>query len=503
LASTSALGDGTQFQATFTVADDADVGTHAVVITSPLGGAVIGLYVQRPAPIIASVSPGAAEVGTSVPLTITGAHLAGATLVVTSGSNAAGVTISNIATPDDATLTATLSVGSISPEAEPRLLIVATESGQATKEFFIVAAGAPSITGVRPGAGAPGTTTSVTLRGLNLTGAIVTTSSALVVPTNVVVVDDETITLDVGVSAVAPTNANHTITATVGLASAGATFRVIPANAPFIGAVSPPFAIRGATFTLVLDGVNLGNVTNVDLGGKITVSNISAPDASTVRAQVDVGSQASAGYRDVIVSTTTGSFLKSQSFRVNNPGQLPTITDVTPHEVEPGTTTAITIAGGNLARAGVTVGGSGVSVANVVASVDGTLITFDLTLTADAPAESRPVIVVSEDGVATCVVSSGADLQLTPARLLKAGSVFEVPTAGFRLFLFQFSINERFDGGLRTYGVSSPTPRLALSRLQAENVGRAVRDLPFGYVRVLAVTATNQIGTSDSFRFRR
>ena len=34
-------------------------------------------------------------------------------------------------------------------------------------------------------------------------------------------------------------------------------------------------------------------------------------------------------------------------------------------------------------------------------------------------------------------------------------------------------------------------------------VRRAVRDLPFGYVRVRAVTATNQIGTSAAHRFRR
>ena len=62
---------------------------------------------------------------------------------------------------------------------------------------------------------------------------------------------------------------------------------------------------------------------------------------------------------------------------------------------------------------------------------------------------------------------------------------------------------ELFDVGPRTYTVSSVGPKLTLSRLQAENIGRAVRDLPFGYVRVRAVTTTNQLGTSEAFRFRR
>ena len=92
---------------------------------------------------------------------------------------------------------------------------------------------------------------------------------------------------------------------------------------------------------------------------------------------------------------------------------------------------------------------------------------------------------------------------LLSAELVKTGSVFQVLTAGFRLFVFEFSINVNFVPGPRTYTAASTGPILVLSQLQAENVGRAVRDLPFGYVRVRAVTTTNQIGTSDPYRFRR
>jgi hypothetical protein len=123
--------DGTSLALSLAVAADAEIGTHAVVFSSPLGGAVLQLVIQRPAPVIAQISPRAGAIGTTVPLTITGSNLTGAALVITSGaSGQGGVTITQVATPDDATLTATLTIaGTLSPESEPRLLIVTTESG--------------------------------------------------------------------------------------------------------------------------------------------------------------------------------------------------------------------------------------------------------------------------------------------------------------------------------------------------------------------------------------
>jgi hypothetical protein len=46
-------------------------------------------------------------------------------------------------------------------------------------------------------------------------------------------------------------------------------------------------------------------------------------------------------------------------------------------------------------------------------------------------------------------------------------------------------------------------PTLVLTQLQAENVGRAVRDLPFTWMRVQGVTTTNLTGVSQPIRLRR
>ena len=177
----------------------------------------------------------------------------------------------------------------------------------------------------------------MTLRGLNFTGASVTTPSASLTLQNVVVVDDETITLDVVVAAGATVNTSHTITATVGMQSSNVSFRVVSANAPFIVAVRPPFGNRGDTVAIVLEGVHLSGVvpgTGVDLSGpKIIESNATALDDQTVRAILSIDPTASIGGRDVTVTTATGSVTKTSAFRVNIPGQIPIITDVTPSVV--------------------------------------------------------------------------------------------------------------------------------------------------------------------------
>src|SRR5262249_50902503 len=156
-------------------------------------------------------------------LTITGANLNGAALVITSGAgNQGGVTISDVfSSTDGAFLTATLTIdGSLAPETEPRLLIVTTESGQTTKEFFIVAPDVPTLTAIDPGAGDPGDTVPVTLHGLNLTGATLDPSpSPDLTLSNFTVVDDETATLTVQIAPGALTNIDHLIGVTTGAGS--------------------------------------------------------------------------------------------------------------------------------------------------------------------------------------------------------------------------------------------------------------------------------------------
>ncbi|MGH7896280.1 MAG: hypothetical protein ACREQL_16560 [Candidatus Binatia bacterium] len=494
--------DGTSLAVTFTVDAAADLGTHAITISNGIGSVVLQLYVQRPAPVVALVSPAAGEVGAVVPITITGTDLTGAALVIT-GTD---VAVSDVATPADTMLTATLTISPLAtPSSEARLLIVTTESGQTTIEFFVVAPDVPTVTSILPGAGEPGETVAVTLHGLNFTGATVTEVSADISLQNQMVVDDETITLDVVVGGGATVDTDHALTVTNGSGFGGTTFRVIPVGQPFVAGLRPPFGNRGALVFLRLDGRNLTGTTSVLTSGpKITESNVLVLDDLTVQVTLDIDPTASIGYRDVTLTTGVGSFTKVAVFRVNIPGQIPSITDVMPTLVEPGATTPMTVTGSNFAGGSVLVTGPGATVTNVVVDPSGTIITFDLTLAPDAPAETRGVIVVTENGTARCnIASNPSPPPFTPAKLVKAGALFTVDSTAFRLFVFEFSINDLFAAGARTAGFTDADGSLTLTRADTAAIEQAFRDAHRGSVRVRAITATNRIAVSTGAVIRR
>ncbi len=134
----------------------------------------------------------------------------------------------------------------------------------------------------------------------------------------------------------------------------------------------------------------------------------------------------------------------------------------------------MTVTGSNFAGGAVLVTGPGAGVSNTVVDGTGTLITFDLTLAPGAPAEDRAVIVVTQNGTAQCdIASNPSPPTLVAAKLAKTGALFTVAGTGFRLFTFEFSVNELFTPGLRTVAFAEANGALTLSRLKAFAVERA------------------------------
>jgi hypothetical protein len=196
--------------------------------------------------------------------------------------------VTDVATPNDTTLTGLLTIDAPrTPSAEARLLIVTTESGQSTIEFFVVAPGTPTVTAVLPRAGEPGQTVAVTLKGLNLTGATVNEASADIALQNQVVADDETLTLEVVIDPMAATAVDHTLT----LSRAAA--RRSSASSPGAAVLQrrPP-ALRQSrrAVTVRFDGVNLSTIvtgTGVNLTDRRSPSR--TPWRSTTSGAGDAG----------------------------------------------------------------------------------------------------------------------------------------------------------------------------------------------------------------------
>src|SRR5439155_23888734 len=148
--------------------------------------------------------------------------------------------------------------------------------------------------------------------------------------------------------------------------------------------------------------------------------------------------------------------------------------------------------------------GPGAVGSNTVVDGAGPQITFELAVPAEAPAETRSVIVVTQNGTAVCAIASDpSPVPLAAAKLVKTGAVFVASASGFRLVVFEFSESPLFPTGLRTWDIAGLDGTLALTRLDANDAQRAFRERHSGWVRVRAVTATNRIATSAAQSIRQ
>lgn len=112
-----------------------------------------------PTPLLATISPGSAPSGTSVAVTITGTHLAGATLNTGTAIQAVNVTVAS-----NTLITATFNI--VGTTAGPQIITVTTPGGTSNALSFTILL--PTITDVSPNAGVAGISIPVTITGSNL-----------------------------------------------------------------------------------------------------------------------------------------------------------------------------------------------------------------------------------------------------------------------------------------------------------------------------------------------
>jgi len=324
------------------------------------------------APTVASVTPNSAPATGGATVTITGTNFVGGASVAF-GSTAA----SDVVVVGATTITATapahsggiVSVTVTNPD---------TQAGTLTNGFTYVLP-PPIITGVAPSSGSTIGGAAVTVSGSEF-AAGATLKFGGVFGTNVVVVDESTMTAIIPAHAAGPvdvvvTNADaqsHTLVSGFTYVFTGPTVSAIsPASGTTVGGT--PIAISGSNFTagasVTIGGSPATNVVVVD-ARSITAS---TPPHATGAVNVTVTNA------DAQSSTLTGAFTYIST--------APTVTAVTPSS---GTTlggTLVTIAGANfVAGATVTIGGSAAT--NVVV-VSGT------SLTATTPAHAIGAVSVT------------------------------------------------------------------------------------------------------------
>jgi mucin-19 len=163
-------GTATTLPVTISVSAGAALGTRTFSVVNPAGAsdAFNGFTVKSSNPVatVTSITPAKGIIGTTIPATIMGTALTGATAVTFSGS---GVTAVIVAGGTDSSLPISITIAA-NASLDTRIFTVATPAGtSAAFNGFTVAR--PTITGISPAMGTAGFSLAVTISGTNLTGA--------------------------------------------------------------------------------------------------------------------------------------------------------------------------------------------------------------------------------------------------------------------------------------------------------------------------------------------
>jgi RHS repeat-associated protein len=137
--------------------------------------------------------------------------------------------------------------------------------------------------------------------------------------------------------------------------------------------VNPNAAQQGQTLAIAItgQGTHFTNASTIDLGPGITVSNISAADATHLSAQITVGTNAPVGTRQVTITTGAETVTFPSGFTVTPPSTNPIITTVSPTTGQQGQSGPIAIVGFNthfVQGTSVFDLGAGITVSNVSVS---------------------------------------------------------------------------------------------------------------------------------------
>jgi hypothetical protein len=326
----------------------------------------------------------------------------------------------------------------------------------------------------------------------------------------------------VGVRDVSVTNAAGTATL-----PSGFTVNQAP---PAIASVDPNQGIQGQTDNVTITGNYFTGATLVSFGSGITTNSFTVDNDTQIRANITIDGAATAGYRDVLVTTPEGTDTEVNGFMVV---AMPTISSVNPGEAIQGQTLSVTITGTNLFGVTAVGFGSGITV-NSFTVDNSTQITASIAVSGSAMAGTRDVSVTNAAGTGT--LTSGFTVNPAPPEITSVnpnqgiqgqtenvtitGNYFTGATlvsfgSGITTNSFtvdnstQITANITIDGaatpGYRNVSVTAPGGVdtevngfmvVAMPTISSVNPGQAVQ----GQVLSVAITGTNFLGvTTVSF----
>jgi hypothetical protein len=171
-----------------------------------------------------------------------------------------------------------------------------------------------------------------------------------------------------------------------------------PPQPPVVMGVSPGTGACGDVLEVVINGSNLGGVSEVSFGAGIVVSYIYVGNSETqITANIIIAGEAVLGMRDVSVTTSGGTDALEGGFEVVAVVPLaPVVSRVSPGVGACGEELKVVIRGSNLGGASEVSFGAGTVVSYVIDSE--TQITANVRIAGDAVTGTRDVVVVTPAG---------------------------------------------------------------------------------------------------------
>jgi hypothetical protein len=293
--------NSTTINATISSTVNATLGARTISVLTPGGTSGTVTYTLT-GPVLTAITPATGARGTSVPVTISGTGLTGATAITVSGT---GVTVSAFTAVNDTTVTATFTVTATAGRSA-RNVTVSTPAGASNAvTFTVVNPPAPTVSSITPNSGVRGTPITVTITGSNFTA----TGTTVTLPTSgdvtvgpVTVVSSTTITVNLTFTATAPRTA-RTVTVTTPGGSATTTFTVL---GPTLTSIAPATGKHGTTVSVTLTGTGLNGATAIQVSSSYVTCTITSTTSTTINASCVIGSSAGLGAKSITVTTPVG-----------------------------------------------------------------------------------------------------------------------------------------------------------------------------------------------------
>jgi len=395
---------GTQVTATFTMANNAPISNRTVrVITAGGSSNTVNFSVTSvPTPTLSSITPTTGLRGTTVPVTLTGTNLTGATSITVSSAN--GITVNSLTVVNDTKITANFVITG-SANLTARNVTVTTGGGTSNSVTFTPVG--PTLTSISPNSGVRGTAVPVTLNGTNLNGATsVAAGNGITVGALTVNSGGTQITTTLTISSGSTIGAHNVTVTTPGGTTSAVTFTV---QGPTLTSISPTSGNRGTSVALTLIGTNLSGatgLTGLNNGLSLASGTFQVVNATTIKATINISGSAATTLRSIGVATPIGN-TNTVGFTVQVP-PAPTLTSISPISGTHGTTvTGVTLTGSNFTPVAgtstVSVGGNGVSVNSVTVNSTGTSLTANFVITNGAARTARTVTVTTPGGTTSSV----------------------------------------------------------------------------------------------------